>query len=143
MSDLHCPVHPGARVRRYRTLGPLGRGLYPQCVPADGGQPHLLAWEQVVATHPDSTTEVRVVPAAIGETGLTPSELAVLCAAANGLSTIETARHLGKSPETVKTQRRSILLKLGARNAPQAVCLATERGILIVGDGHAQGARAA
>jgi DNA-binding NarL/FixJ family response regulator len=120
MPDLHCPDHPGARVRRYRTLGP-----------------------QVVATQADSTTEVRVVPAAIGDTGLTPSELAVLCAAANGLSITETARQLGKSPETVKTQRRSILLKLGARNAPQAVCLATERGILIVGHGHGQGARAA
>jgi DNA-binding CsgD family transcriptional regulator len=141
MPDLHCPAHPDAQVRRYRTLGPLGRGVYPQCVPGDGGQSHLLAWDQVVAIQPDSTSEARVVPAAVGDTGLTPSELAVLCAAANGLSTTETGRQLGKSPETVKTQRRSILLKLGARNAPQAVYLASERGILVVG--HGQAARAA
>ena len=143
MSDLQCPVHPGARVRRYRTLGPLGRGLYPQCVPADGGQPPLLAWDRSSRHIPTRRPRSGSCLPRSARPGSHRANSAELCAAANGLSTIETARHLGKSPETVKTQRRSILLKLGARNAPQAVCLATERGILIVGHGHAQGARAA
>ena len=61
---------------------------------------------------------------------LTPSELDVLCAAANGLTASETAHSLVKGEATVKTQRRQILLKLGARNIAHAVCIATEDGIV-------------
>jgi DNA-binding NarL/FixJ family response regulator len=49
------------------------------------------------------------------------SERGVLVDAANGMTVIETAASRSKSPETVKSQRRSILLKLGARNMAQAV----------------------
>ncbi len=65
---------------------------------------------------------------------LTPSELEVLCAAANGLTSSETAHSLVKGEATVKTQRRQILLKLGARNIAHAVCIATEDGIVRCSD---------
>jgi DNA-binding CsgD family transcriptional regulator len=106
-----CQIHPGSLVRRYRTHGPSGPGVYPQCVPTDGDQPHLLAW-----------TNVQHAPAPRADTsGLSSSERGVLEDAANGMTVIETAASRSKSPETVKTQRRSILLKLGARNMAQAV----------------------
>ena len=56
----------------------------------------------------------------------------MLCAAANGLTSIESGPLLNKGVETVKTQRHQILLKLGARNVTQAVCIATEQGFLVV-----------
>ena len=65
-------------------------------------------------------------------TTLSPSELDVLRAAAHGLTTSESARRLGKGTETVKSQRRQIILKLGARNIANAVALATSSGILTV-----------
>jgi DNA-binding CsgD family transcriptional regulator len=45
----------------------------------------------------------------------------------------ESARRLGKSSETVKTQRRGIIQKFGARNIVQVVGIATARGILTLG----------
>ena len=106
-----CSVHPGSLVRRYRTHGPNGPGVYPQCVPASGDHPHLLAWPGMSR------------PAASGsETSLlSPSEYSVLEDASHGMTVVESAVHRSKSPETVKSQRRSILLKLGARNMAQAV----------------------
>jgi DNA-binding NarL/FixJ family response regulator len=65
---------------------------------------------------------------------LTPSELDVLCAAANGLTSAETAVSLVKGEATVKTQRRQILLKLAARNIAHAVCIATEDGLVRCAD---------
>jgi DNA-binding CsgD family transcriptional regulator len=112
-SSPECRIHPGSLVRRYRTHGPSGPGVYPQCVPTDGDQPHLLAW-----------TSVQHAPAPRADTsGLSLSERGVLADAANGMTVIETAASRSKSPETVKTQRRSILLKLGARNMAQAVSM--------------------
>jgi DNA-binding CsgD family transcriptional regulator len=106
-----CTIHPGSLVRRYRSHGPSGPGVYPQCVPADGDQPHMLAW-------PESPSAPAVHN---GISGLSLSERGVLIDASNGMTVIETAASRSKSPETVKTQRRSILLKLGARNMAQAV----------------------
>jgi DNA-binding CsgD family transcriptional regulator len=106
-----CEIHPGSLVRRYRSHGPNGPGVYPQCVPVDGHQPHLLAW-------PDSPSAPAVRSSI---SGLSLSERGVLIDASNGMTVIETAASRSKSPETVKTQRRSILLKLGARNMAQAV----------------------
>jgi DNA-binding NarL/FixJ family response regulator len=54
---------------------------------------------------------------------LTANEREVLVDAAHGLTVDESARVRGKGPETVKTQRASILLKLGARNMVHAVSL--------------------
>lgn len=106
-----CSLHPGSTVRRYRATGPAGPGVYPQCVPALDGQPHLLEWPQL-ALVPESFEDPR---------DLTDCELEVLSDAAAGLTTLETAHKRVKGVETVKTQRRSILLKLGARNMAQAV----------------------
>jgi DNA-binding CsgD family transcriptional regulator len=111
-----CPVHPGSTVRRYRSHGPAGPGVYPQCVPPDGDQPHMLEWPALeLAVEPfDDSHE------------LSECELDVLTDAAAGLTTVETARKRTKGVETVKTQRRSILLKLGARNMTHAVGMTSE-----------------
>lgn len=106
-----CAVHSDSLVRRYRTQGPGGPGVYPQCVPSNGDTPHLLSW--------------RDEPATVALRGdlkvLTATEMEVLTDAANGLTRAESAAKRFKGSETVKTQRRSILLKLGARNMAQAV----------------------
>jgi DNA-binding CsgD family transcriptional regulator len=106
-----CAIHGGSFVRRYRTQGPTGSGVYPQCVPSNGDAPHLLGWL-------DEPVHV-AVPGDLH--GLTTTEMEVLTDAANGLTRAESAAKRFKGSETVKTQRRSILLKLGARNMAQAV----------------------
>jgi DNA-binding CsgD family transcriptional regulator len=131
MHELHCPEHPGAPVRRCRTLGAHGHGIYPRCVPTDGAPAHVLSWEDATSTVPVAETEVRLAADA-SATPLTPSELVVLCEAANGYTAAETARRLGKGTQTVKTQRCRILVRLRAANTAQAVCIATEQGILVV-----------
>jgi DNA-binding NarL/FixJ family response regulator len=81
---------------------------------------------------PALTAEVQLAADIDGRTLLSPCELAVLCAAANGLTSLETAKRQNKGEATVKTQRGVILLKLGARNVAQAVCLATQQGLLVL-----------
>lgn len=54
----------------------------------------------------------------------------MLVAAARGLSVASTAAELGRTVETVKTQRKSLLRVLDAANMTQAVAVAYERGIL-------------
>jgi DNA-binding NarL/FixJ family response regulator len=58
---------------------------------------------------------------------LSRSELAVLDDAANGLTVNESAAFRWKSSDTIKTQRRAILHKLGARNMAQAVGMTNNR----------------
>ena len=106
-----CPEHAGSLVRRYRTQGPAGPGVYPQCVPSNGDSPHLLGWLDEPARLA-VRDDLKV---------LTATEMDVLTDAANGLTRAESAAKRFKGSETVKTQRRSILLKLGARNMAQAV----------------------
>lgn len=134
MDDHQCPHHPWGRVRPYRTSGPRGRGIYQQCVPANGDAPHLLEIQdpRLGRIHRGGETQLRgEVHLVHGvRSVLTPSELEVLCAAANGLTASETAHSLVKGEATVKTQRRQVLLKLGARNIAHAVCIATEDGIV-------------
>ena len=127
-----CADHPGSNIRRFRANGPTGPGVYPQCVPADGSAPHLLTWDEERPASHAGTLEITVSPDLAASSVLSPSELLVLCAAANGLTSIESGRRLGKGVETVKTQRHQIMLKLGARNITQAVCIATEQGFLVV-----------
>lgn len=88
--------------------------MYPQCVPSDRDtRPHLLSW-----------TDVRVDDVDLAcIASLSPRERDVLDDAASGLSVIETAAKRIKSTETVKTQRKSIMLKLDARNMTEAVAL--------------------
>jgi DNA-binding CsgD family transcriptional regulator len=106
-----CSAHPGSMVRRYRTHGPNGPGVYPQCLPRSGALPHLLAWPGI-SRSPATGPETSV---------LSPSEYDVLADASAGMTVGESAAHRSKSPETVKSQRRAVLLKLGARNMAQAV----------------------
>jgi DNA-binding NarL/FixJ family response regulator len=76
-------------------------------------EPHLLVWEQDRRdARPRSVTD-----------DLSRSELDVLEDAANGLTTRQSAFERSKSPETVKSQRTSVLAKLGARNMVQAVAI--------------------
>jgi DNA-binding NarL/FixJ family response regulator len=91
-------------------------GLYSSTSsPADarplGDEPHLLIWEQAAGRSCMLTT------------GLSRSELDVLEDAANGLTTRQSATARSKSTETVKSQRTSVLAKLGARNMVQAVAM--------------------
>ena len=138
-----CQAHPGSLVRRYRTHGPRGPGVYPQCVPVDGSAPHLLSWNEERPARDAGELEITVSTDLAPSSVLSPSELQVLCAAANGLTSIESGRRLSKGVETVKTQRHQILLKLGARNITQAVCIATEQGFLVADQQRARRLRAA
>jgi DNA-binding NarL/FixJ family response regulator len=108
-----CDIHPDSIVRRYRSHGPKGPGIYPQCVPGGDEQPHLLDWTPMRAR----------VERANPQQDLSPSELGVLRDAAVGMTSNESARSRSKSSETVKSQRKSILMKLGARNMAQAVAV--------------------
>jgi DNA-binding CsgD family transcriptional regulator len=113
-----CSSHPGSPVRPYRTHGPTGPGVYPQCLPAGGQIPHLLSWADAV---------VKVVDRVDAKL-LSLAELDVLRDAADGLTRVESATKRQKGAETVKTQRRSILLELGARNLAQAVAIMSSEG---------------
>jgi DNA-binding CsgD family transcriptional regulator len=141
MREVRCPEHADGQVRRCRTQGARGQGIYPECVPADGSPRHVLSWEDATCTVPSVDVEVRLAPG-LGATPLTQSELVVLCEAANGYTAAETASRLGKGLQTVKTQRGRILLKLHAANTAQAVCVATEQGILVVERGALSALRA-
>lgn len=66
----------------------------------------------------------------LGGRKLSPPELEVLRAAADGLSARETATRLVKSPHTVITQRRTVEAKLEARNLVHAVAIAYQRRLL-------------
>jgi DNA-binding CsgD family transcriptional regulator len=114
-----CRTHSGSLVRPYRGLGPDGPGVYPQCVPGGGRPPHLLAWVKA----PDA-------PRSVSQSAMSPSEIDVLRDAAHGLTVSESAASRGKSSETVKSQRKQVLIKLGARNMTHAVALATVSGLL-------------
>jgi DNA-binding CsgD family transcriptional regulator len=130
-----CLEHSGSLVRRYRSHGPSGPGVYPQCVPADGAQPHLLAWLAAPATpHPEANFASGAQTSS--RSALTVSERDVLVDAAAGLSVRESAARRQKGTETVKTQRRNLMLKLGARNMTQAVAMT-------IGDGHLASRKAA
>jgi DNA-binding NarL/FixJ family response regulator len=76
-------------------------------------EPHLLAWEH---DRQDATPRLKTAD-------LSRSELDILEDAANGLTTRESAFGRSKSAETVKSQRTSVLAKLGARNMVQAVAM--------------------
>lgn len=116
-----CSLHPTSLVRPYRSHGPNGPGVYPQCVPGGNEQPHLIGWADAGAPAP------RPLPVSAD---LTPSERDVLGDAADGWTVRESAKRRHKSAETVKTQRKRIMLKLGARNITQAVGIAVSQALL-------------
>jgi DNA-binding NarL/FixJ family response regulator len=62
---------------------------------------------------------------------LSVHEVLVLEDAAEGLTVGESALRRHKSGETVKSQRRSILAKLGAKNMTHAVAITSASGLLL------------
>jgi DNA-binding CsgD family transcriptional regulator len=130
MRELSCPVHPAGYVRRYRTSGPDGPGVYPQCVPGDGSPTHILTWVEASAEHCHTDDVAAQDTRSTTSGSLSPSELAVLRAAATGQTVRESARTLGKHPETVKSQRRQVILKLGVRNMTHAVGVAVHANLI-------------
>lgn len=66
--------------------------------------------------------------------GLSPRELQVLKLIAEGKTIGQIALRLGVSEPTVKEHASRIRSKLGARNAPQAVHLAYQCGVLKIGE---------
>lgn len=61
---------------------------------------------------------------------LSNAEYDVLCLAADGNSAAETGALRRTSEETVKSQRKSLLAKLGARNMTEAVAIGFREGLL-------------
>lgn len=61
---------------------------------------------------------------------LNERETEILAGAAEGETAVETGRRLFLSSETVKSYRKRIIAKLGARNGTHAVALALRNGLL-------------
>ena len=61
---------------------------------------------------------------------LNDREAEILAGAAEGETAVETGRRLYLSSETVKSYRKRIIAKLGARNGTHAVALALRSGLL-------------
>jgi DNA-binding CsgD family transcriptional regulator len=61
---------------------------------------------------------------------LNDRETEILAGAAEGETAVETGRRLYLSSETVKSYRKRIIAKLGARNGTHAVALALRAGLL-------------
>jgi LuxR family maltose regulon positive regulatory protein len=68
---------------------------------------------------------------ALPEVVLTTRELAVLAELPRQASVSELARALGVSPNTVKTQLRSVYRKLGATSREDAIAIAIDRHLLV------------
>jgi DNA-binding CsgD family transcriptional regulator len=61
---------------------------------------------------------------------LTPREREILAGAAEGETAAQTGARLYLSSETVKSYRKRVIAKLGARNGTHAVALALRSGLL-------------
>ena len=61
---------------------------------------------------------------------LTEAEMDILLQLADGMSVSESAAERGVTVNTIKTERKHLMQKLGSRNGPHAVALAYHRGVL-------------
>ncbi|MBK8502004.1 MAG: helix-turn-helix transcriptional regulator [Saprospiraceae bacterium] len=61
---------------------------------------------------------------------ITEREIEILELISSGHSTIEIASDLFLSPETIKTYRKSLMNKFGARNMAQLIRIAFEKGVI-------------
>ncbi|HKN67580.1 MAG TPA: LuxR C-terminal-related transcriptional regulator [Gemmatimonadaceae bacterium] len=92
--------------------------------------------ETVVVKEVPIPVEVRVLePFAVNRTrqqqlGITPRELEILAAIAEGLSTREIAAKLSVSENTVKTHSSRLFEKLQAKRRTQAVQIGKEAGLI-------------
>lgn len=113
-----------------------------------GGDPHLGSGIRVLSLRKDTTVERlagAILPAArcpeplvVSGTDLpggelTPQQVRVVALLSLGCGVPETARCLGISPRAVARTKVAAYARLGVQNAPQAVAVALERGILIRG----------
>jgi DNA-binding CsgD family transcriptional regulator len=96
-------------------------------------------WLGLKLTRTRETVVIREVPASepfvvnsanLGRLGITPRELQILGAIADGLSNREIARKLFVSENTVKTHSGRLFDKLNARRRTQAVQLAKQAGLI-------------
>jgi DNA-binding CsgD family transcriptional regulator len=72
---------------------------------------------------------------------LTPREQEILAGAADGETAAQTGARLFLSCETVKSYRKRVIAKLGARNGTHAVALALRSGLLPLRDSLVPGPR--
>jgi DNA-binding CsgD family transcriptional regulator len=61
---------------------------------------------------------------------LTEAEMDVLLQLADGMSVHESAQERGVTDNTIKSERKHLMQKLGSRNGAHAVALAYHRGVL-------------
>ncbi|HEV7389355.1 MAG TPA: response regulator transcription factor [Gemmatimonadaceae bacterium] len=100
-------------------------------------------WLGLKLTRPKERLVIREIPvpspangtfvvnsASIERLGLTPRELEILTAIAEGLSNREIAERLYVSENTVKTHSANLFSKLNARRRTQAVQIAKEAGVI-------------
>jgi DNA-binding CsgD family transcriptional regulator len=125
-----CSRHPAAEIGVCNTFGADGPRVCFLCTPVGGAQPHLMTYQQATDGTALTDTAWLARRTATVSVTLTSVECQVLRHAAIGLTSAESARQLGRSAETVKTQRSRILLKLGARNLANAVSVAVTTGIV-------------
>ncbi|RDI16696.1 LuxR family maltose regulon positive regulatory protein [Rhodococcus sp. AG1013] len=97
----------------------------------------LLAALDSAAANPSSTARVllasdapEMYPAAVHHVDLTARERAVLAELAVGLSTVEMARKLFVSTNTIKSQLRSLYRKIGAHSRDEALEIAYRTGLI-------------
>jgi DNA-binding CsgD family transcriptional regulator len=130
LADGDCP--PG-ETRPVVTLGGADQDL-PGMLPSHAGANQIDAALRAVAAGlivraPDATTGsgFGVMGETEAHTLLTPRELEVLGALAEGMTNKGIARHLNISLHTVKFHLESLFRKLGARTRTEAVAKASER----------------
>jgi len=83
-----------------------------------------------VAVGAPSSEPFTVNAASLGQLGITPRELEILGAIADGLSNREIAEKLFVSENTVKTHSGRLFDKLNAKRRTQAVQLAKQAGLI-------------
>lgn len=62
---------------------------------------------------------------------LSPKQRLILSLAAQGLTDVEIARRLGRSPRTVRTHLENVRERLGAVNTTNAVAIALSRRLIM------------
>ena len=90
----------------------------------------LLAYLSLMTTDIPDLDGARECARALDALTLNEREAAVLEGAAAGETAAQTGARLYLSPETVKSYRKRIIAKLGARNGTHAVALALRSGLL-------------
>ena len=115
-----CPEHPGAPIRRRLGRDSQRPTVELLCSPQNGDRPHLLS-----STEPQRRTRARPVVSDV-----TAADCDLLVDAATGLTIVESASKRGASVDSVKAQRRTLMVKLDARNMTHAIAVAMSQGLI-------------